>query len=207
MGQLGVGLPGIFEQTIFSPPRRSVARSVYIKAMHPKTEIQPTRAAIEKILKAGWVGQMKIHGHRAQIHLSQDEEPIAYNRMGKPHKKLLPKEIVAELLRIVDPQDDWTVVDAEWLKPENKLYLFDVLKKDGKSLRALTYGERWKLLPRAYLSPYIQTLPLLTTVEKCLEVIAKPDEHIEGLVFKSMKTKGFEDTSIIRCRKQRAHAL
>src|SRR5258708_4611846 len=59
-------LPGIFDPTMFSP-RRPVARSVFIKAMHPKTEIQPSLAAIGKILKAGWVGQMKIHGHRAQI--------------------------------------------------------------------------------------------------------------------------------------------
>src|SRR5437879_2623969 len=103
-------LPGIFEKTIFSPGRRDerfdgwrdVARSVFIKAMHPKTEISPSRAAVEKMLKAGWVGQMKIHGHRAQIHLpsaSNDGakvEPIAYNRQGRPHGKLLPDEITAE---------------------------------------------------------------------------------------------------------------
>jgi ATP-dependent DNA ligase len=199
-------IPGIFERTIFSP-WRPVAPSIFIKAMHPKTEIKANRMAIEKILKAGWVGQTKIHGHRAQIHLSPKGEPIAYNRQGRVHKKLLPKEIVKELMRVIAPKEDWTVIDAEWLKPENKLFIFDILKKDGKSLGRTTYGERYSLLPRAYLSPYIQTLPLLRTVEKCIDVFEKDDEHIEGLVFKSMTTKGFSDTGIVRCRKHRQGAL
>src|ERR1041385_6212935 len=89
-------LPGIFEDCIFSGRRRIVAASIYIRAMHPKTEISPTRAAVEKILKAGWAGQMKIHGHRAQIHISANpgEEPIAYNRRGEAHKKLLPQSMI-----------------------------------------------------------------------------------------------------------------
>ncbi len=143
---------------------------------------------------------MKIHGHRAQIHLSRNEEPLAYNRQGRLHKILLPNEIVKELIRIVEPKEGWTVIDTEWLKPERKLFIFDILKKDDKSLSRLTYSDRYKLLPRSYLSPHVQTLPLLLTVEKCMNVLHKNDEHIEGLVFKSMNTKGFSDTGIIRCR-------
>src|SRR5262245_18717458 len=126
-------LPGIFEETLFSG-RREMPSSVFIRAMHPKTEISPTRASIEKILKAGWQGQLKIHGHRAQIQLSADltDEIIAYNRQGRPHQKLLPPEIIKELRRVFKPKKDWTVIDAEWLKPENKLYVFDVLKDNGK---------------------------------------------------------------------------
>lgn len=198
-------LPGIFDETIFSGRRRTVSRaSVFIKAMHPKTEISPSQASVEKILRAGWAGQIKIHGHRAQIHLSADaaDEPIAYNRQGRPHKKLLPDEIVAELRRILKPESGWTVVDAEWLKPEGKLYLFDVLKLNGESLRGLTYAERFQLLPRLYISPHVQTLPLLTSLEKCMEVLQSRDENVEGLVFKALHSKGFEDTSIVRCRKR-----
>lgn len=182
-----------------------MASSHFIKAMHPKTEISPSRPAIEKILKMGWVGQMKIHGHRAQIHLSLSGEPLAYNRQGKLHAKLLTKEIVKELRRIFDLTTEWTVIDAEWLKPENKLYIFDILKKDGKPLRALTYEERYKLLPRDYISPHVQTLPLITNLDKCMDVLARPEEYIEGLVFKSMTTKGFSDTSIVRCRKKKTY--
>jgi ATP-dependent DNA ligase len=172
--------------------------------MHPKTEISPTLLAVTKILKAGWVGQMKIHGHRAQIHLCADagEDAIVYNRQGQPHKKILPPEIVLELRRVLHLETGWTVLDSEWLKPEGKLYLFDVLKLNDQSLRRLSYEERWKLLPRTYISPHLQTLPLLQTVEKCLEILARPDKHIEGLVFKSLTTKGFEDTAIVRCRKR-----
>src|SRR5262245_26285002 len=108
------GIPGIFAETIFSPRRRIVRPSNFIKAMHPKTEIRPTRDAVEKILQSGWVGQMKVHGHRAQIHLSSDpnEDVIAYNRQGQPHKKLLTKEIETELRRIFPLEKDWTIIDA-----------------------------------------------------------------------------------------------
>ncbi|MBX9768419.1 MAG: hypothetical protein K2X47_14190 [Bdellovibrionales bacterium] len=147
---------------------------------------------------------MKIHGHRAQIHISADpdQEVIAYNRQGRPHKKLLPDEIIQELRRLFDLESGWTVIDTEWLKPENKLFVFDILKHNGKLLRTATYPERWKLLPRLYISKYIQTLPMLTTSEKCMEILRSPEEHIEGLVFKSTRSKGFEDTSIVRCRKK-----
>ena len=205
MWQQTTSLPGIFDSTIFSPPRRGpVASSAYIKAMHPKTEIAPTRASVEKILRAGWAGQLKIHGHRAQIHISADEsdETIAYNRQGRPHKKLLSDEIIEELRRILGLGKGWTVIDAEWMKPDGKLYLFDILKLDDELLRHKSYADRYKLLPTSFISPHVKVLPLLTTPEKCMEVLANTQDHIEGLVFKSLTTKGFEDSSIVRCRKK-----
>jgi ATP-dependent DNA ligase len=173
--------------------------------MHPKSEVSPTPASIEKLLRAGWAGQMKVHGHRAQVHLSADPdvEPIVYNRQGRPHKKLLPDEIAGELRRIFDLRDGWTVIDSEWLKPEGKLFLFDVLKLDGKPLRSATYADRYAFLPRSYISPSVKTLPLLMTAEKCMDVLNSREEYVEGLVFKSLVSKGFEDTSIVRCRKRR----
>lgn len=182
-----------------------MSQSVFIRAMHPKTEISPTLPAIEKILNAGWVGQIKIHGHRAQIHMSADptEDVVAYNRQGRPHKMLLPDKMAAELRRIFEPQKGWTVIDAEWLKPEGKLFVFDILKKDDVLLRRMSYGERYKLLPRSFISPHVKTLPLVTSAAKCMDILATSEAHIEGLVFKSLNTKGFADTSIVRCRKRR----
>lgn len=182
-----------------------MSESVFIRAMHPKSEISPTLPAVSKILNAGWVGQMKIHGHRAQIHISADpaQEVVAYNRQGRPHKMLLPEKIAAELRRVLDLENGWTVIDAEWLKPKNKLFIFDILKSNDQLLRRMTYAERFALLPKSYISPYIKTLPLLTTPEKCMAVLATPDDYIEGLVFKSLSSRGFEDTSIVRCRKRR----
>ncbi len=182
-----------------------MATSTFIKAMHPKTEISPTRTAVDKILRAGWVGQVKVHGHRAQIHISadSDEAVVAYNRQGRPHSILLPEKIAKELRRVLDLQEGWTVIDAEWLKPKNQLFIFDVLKLNGKVLRRMSYAERFALLPKSYISPHVKTLPLLTTPEKCMDILASEEDHIEGLVFKSLTTKGFEDTSIIRCRKRR----
>lgn len=172
--------------------------------MHPKAEISPSRAAVEKILGLGWVGQAKIHGHRAQVHVSADEKesPIVYNRLAREHKKLLPAPIVDELRRIIPLSEGWTAIDAEWIKAEDRLFLFDILKLDGELLRRRSYAERYALLPRSYLSPHIRTLPILTTVEKCMEVLQSRDEAVEGLVFKAPSSKGFGDSSIVRCRKK-----
>src|SRR5262245_59399349 len=75
--------------------------SPFIKAMHPKAEIRPDAVAIEKILGMGWVGQLKIHGHRAQIHVSADENesPIIYNRQGKRHAIDFTASMEKELMR------------------------------------------------------------------------------------------------------------
>jgi hypothetical protein len=196
---------GIFEATILSGKsgrRVEMAPSAFLRPMHPKTEIRPDRAAIEHVLARGWVGQLKIHGHRAQIHVSADPDvaPLAYNRHGALHKKLLPDPIIRELRRLFQPAKGWNVIDTEWLKPEGKLFVFDLVKREGELLSRLTYPERWALLPRAYISPAISTLPLLRELDKCLEVLKAPGPHVEGLVFKSGTTRGFEDTSIVRCR-------
>lgn len=198
-------LPGIFEPIIFSPRRGPVPPSVFIKPMHPKSEIKPTLESVEKVLRSGWVGQMKVHGHRAQIHISArpGDDPIVYNRQGRVHKKLLPDEIAFELRRIFTLREGWTVIDSEWLKPKGKLFIFDILKQDDQLLRRMSYADRYALLPKSYISPHVKTLPLLTSAEKCLEVLAKTEDYIEGLVFKSLTAKGFDDTSIVRCRKRR----
>ncbi len=197
-----MALPSIFEPTIFSR-RTALPASTYIRAMHPKTEIRPDPAAIKRVLDMGWAGQLKIHGHRAQFHISADpaEEVLVYNRQGVFHKKEVPDDLASELRRLFLPSTGWNVIDSEWLKGENKVYVFDYLKKDGVALKGRTYRERWELLPRVYISPFIETLPLLKTVDKCMTALDKSDERFEGLVFKALDTPGFNDTSIIRCRK------
>lgn len=181
-----------------------MARSAFIRSMHPKAEISPVRASVDKILALGWVGQVKIHGHRAQVHVSADpdQDPIVYNRQGREHKKLLPPKIAAELRRVLPLEKGWTAIDAEWLKGDDKLFLFDVLKLNGEPLRRLSYAERHAFLPKAYLSPHLRTLPLLTTAEKCMECLRSSDPNVEGLVFKAPASKGFDDSSIVRCRKR-----
>lgn len=200
---IGLQLCQLVDERLF-PIRRIMPRSVYLRSMHPKTEIAPTRAAIEKMLRAGWAGQLKIHGHRAQIHIHADpsEGVLVYNRHGRLHKKLLPDRIADELRRIVDLDEDWTVLDGEWIKPEDRFYLFDFLKLNGKLLNRMNYKERYSLLPRSFISPHVQTLPLFVTIDKCLEALARPEEYIEGLVFKSLSSPGFADTSVVRCRKK-----
>jgi len=202
-------LPGIFQSTIFSPmgsmgrvnPMNKSRLSQFIRPMHPKSEIRPTAEAIQKVLNAGWVGQLKIHGHRAQIHIpaDPDQEILAFNRQGQLHQKEVPDTIIQELRRIFAPATGWTVIDSEWLKPKDRVYVFDLLKLQDETLQRLPFEARWKLLPRAYISPHIQTLGVITTLDGCLDVLRETESWIEGLVFKS-PSPGFEDSSIIRCR-------
>jgi len=199
-----LGLPGIFEGSLFSRFKAmSRPASPFLRPMHPKTGIRPRPDTIQRVLQSGWVAQLKIHGHRAQIHVSSNpSEPVlVYNRQGRFHKKVMPTEMVTEVRRIFSPKKGWTVIDAEWLKGEDKLYVFDIMKKEGELLRKFTFPERWKLLPRLYLSPHVMTLPLIKGLEECLEALKGSEPHIEGLIFKSLTTPGFSDTSIIRCRR------
>ena len=200
----GASPTSFFTKTIFTR-RISVAihSSSFIKAMHPKTAIRPDPAAITRILAANWVGQLKIHGHRAQIHIpaSVTEPVIVYNRHGKKHKKELPQPVEKELRRIFGPESGWNVLDAEWLKGDDKIYVFDFLKREGELLRRMTFPERWKNLPRNFISPFVSVLPLIRDLAGCLKALQSTEPSIEGLVFKSMGTPGFSDTSIVRCRK------
>jgi ATP-dependent DNA ligase len=191
---------GVFTQTIFTRAVALRPASPFIRAMHPKTEVRPHPEVVQRILSSGWIGQLKVHGHRAQLHVSSEGVVIAYTRMGKIHTKILPDPMLSEIRRLFHPKSGWNVIDSEWVKSENKLYVFDFLKKEGEVLRGLTYPERWKLLPRAYLSPNIVTLPLIKDLKGCMLVLEHPPSHIEGLVFKSSTTKGFADTAIVRCR-------
>lgn len=178
--------------------------SKFITSMHPKTEILPNPDSIKRILKSSWWGQIKIHGHRAQIHIPENEQKsiLVYTRKGGFHKKSLGPAISKELFRLFKPKEGWSVIDSEWLKPKNKIFVFDLLKHNGKLLTDYTYEERWSLLPQVYKSEYIETLPVYRSVEACLKALDSEIPHVEGLVFKSYKTPGFQDTSIIRCRKR-----
>jgi hypothetical protein len=199
---------GVDPRSIFSEPfftrRDPLAVSPFIRAMHPKTEIRPLPDSIQRTLALGWVAQLKIHGHRAQVHIPESlEKPIlVYNRHGKLHRKALSPAIISELRRLFQPSEGWNVIDAEWIKPEDKLFVFDFLRKDGKVLRALTFPERWKKLPRLYLSPHLSTLPLIKDLAGCMKALQSKSESVEGLVFKSATSPGFSDTSIVRCRKK-----
>ena len=194
----------IFTDTIFTR-RVPVAPSAFIKAMHPKTEILPSSEAIARILQNGWMGQLKIHGHRAQIHIPSEstESLIAYTRQGKRHSLGLSPSMIEELCRVLRPKQGWNVVDAEWLKGEEKLFLFDFLKKEGEVLSKKTFPERWALLPRAFISPHLKVLPLIRDLASCMKVLESDQPDSEGLVFKSGTSIGFSDTSIVRCRKRK----
>ncbi len=194
--------PGVFEPTIFTQRTRHMVGPRFLKAMHPKASIAPTREAVKKILDAGWWGQLKIHGHRAQIHIppGPSQMIVVYNRQGQKHRKELPLTLSEDLLRIFRPQSDWNVLDAEWLKSTDEIFVFDFLKQEGELLDRFSYQERFQLLPQVFGSPKIVTLKPLITLHECLKVLEDPKPNVEGLVFKSPTTRGFLDTALVRCR-------
>ncbi len=159
--------------------------------------------AMQRILDAGWVAQLKIHGHRVQLHVPADaSKPLrALNRQGQTHRKVIPPSMDSEIRRLFQPKEGWNVVDAEWLKDEGKIFVFDLLRHEGEVLRRLTFPERYERLPRLYLSPHLSTLPIIRDLKGCLEALKNDRPYIEGLVFRSLTTIGFGDTGIIRCRK------
>ena len=181
-----------------------MAATLFIRPMHPKTAISPEPASVTRILAAGWVAQLKIHGHRAQIHIpaDADESLVAYNRHGQKHRKELSEPLERELRRLFTPKKGWNVIDSEWLKGDDKIHVFDFVKKDDELLRKLTFPERWKLLPTNFISPHITVLKIIKDLPACLKVLQGNDERVEGLVFRSTKSAGFSDTSIVRCRKR-----
>lgn len=192
-----------FTKTIFT--KKSLVRnSLYIRAMHPKAEIRPEASAIERILSLCWVGQLKVHGHRAQIHVPADPDKkiVAYTRQGTKHKKEISPAMEKEIYRLFRPKKDWNVLDAEWVKEKDRLFVFDILKKEGQILRKMKYLDRWAMLPRDFISAHVTVLPLLKDLDSCMKALRSNKPHIEGLVFKSCTSTGFSDTSIIRCRKR-----
>lgn len=196
-------MPEVFEPATFSK-HATLPVSPFIRAIHPKSAIPPERAAIKKLLDAGWWGQVKINGHRTQVHIPCDSSlPLfAYTRQGTLHKKKFSPLMAKDLRRLFTPQTGWTVIDAEWHKSTERLYVFDMLRFNGKPLDSYTYKERYDLLPRVYASETIETLPLLKTAEQCMDLLSSRDERIEGLVFKFPSTEGFDDTLIIRCHSE-----
>lgn len=181
-----------------------MAPSAFIRAMHPKTEIRPQSDAIARVLKSGWVGQWKIHGHRAQVHLGTDPKRslVVFNRQGREHRKPVPPDVAAQWHERFGPTRGWSAFDAEWLKKTDEFFVFDCLKHEGRILSHLTYLERLEYVPRDFIAPNIRVLPLLRSVESCLKALARTDlDYLEGLVFKSTTSPGFSDTSIVRCRR------
>lgn len=204
---LALSLPGVFDSTLFEPSSivkwpRMVLPSRFIRPIHPKTAIAPEETAIKKVIASGWWGQPKIHGHRAQIHIPADTSPcLAYNRQGQLHKEQLSPVMQAELKRIFAPAKDWNVIDAEWMKPEGKIYVFDFLKHEGQILEDLTFADRYELIPKLYVSPHISTVPVFKTTERCLAYLSSDlPSFIEGLVFRASLSRGFADSTIVRCR-------
>lgn len=183
--------------------------SGFIEPQHPKTSMMPDPYAIRRVLNRGWIGQPKINGARSQIHISPDGDVLNYTRQGTLHTVRLPDFIKDQLSRAFALNNGWTVIDCEWERYKDRLHLFDLLQVDGIRCNRDTYRERYKNLKLLFetkiASLNIFLLPVFETREQCLECYYSEDPAIEGLVFKSMNTKGWPNTAIVRCRNKRAN--
>ncbi len=155
-------------------------------------------------LTSAWAFASTYRLDRRLRHVPADPKTpiLVFNRQGDLHKKAVSPALDAEIRRVLAPQADWSAIDAEWLKADDRVFLFDFLKREGRSLETMPYEERWALLPRVYRSPFLETLEIFRTADKCLEALARTETWVEGLVFKSLKAPGFSDASVVRCRKR-----
>lgn len=182
--------------------RRIVKPPFFITCQHPKATTSPDRESIKRLLAMGFAGQRKVHGHRAQLHVSATGELVAFTRQGTRHTAALPAATVEHLATNYRPKTGWTVLDAEWQKQESKIYLFDLIKLGTKSLQTLNYEQRYaELRGQFVIGPGLAFLVLLRDVAACEAVLADGSPYTEGLVFRELRAPGFHDTSIIRCRK------
>lgn len=174
----------------------------FIPSQHPKHSVRPTLDQVRELLRLGWVGQPKIYGHRLQVHVSPEGELCEFTRHGTRHTKQLSSELKASLKAYADKTGS-NVFDAEWVKPLNQIFLFDILRVKGETLSFSTYEERYRILRDLFqISPHIKLLKILKTEKDCMSVLEGDDQHVEGLVFKSWDSKGWPDSAIVRCLKK-----
>jgi ATP-dependent DNA ligase len=184
--------------------RQKMNSTSFIQPQHPKSNLIFDKSVIKDLLEKSWIGQTKINGHRIQLHISKNEI-VCYTRQGTIHTKKLDKKMI-EAIDSYRPakKNVWTVLDGEWLKSQDKIFLFDILKHENETLQFSTYKDRYKLLKSIYVfCPEITLLRNLKTVDACMKVMKDDKEEHEGLVFKSTTTKGWPDTAIVRCLKEK----
>jgi ATP-dependent DNA ligase len=178
--------------------------SPFILAPHPKTSLVPSVAQYKTYIETlGWIAQPKINGNRIQVCIYPDGKMLFFTRQGTIHTKPIDQQLKDKLLLHYKPNSDLTVIEGEWLPyGQQKIYLFDILKCEGQDLSGLTYLERYHLLCEAgsFIYPDFRILPIIRTVDKCVEVMEDNNIEIEGLVFKSPYPY-FRDSNIVRCRK------
>lgn len=175
----------------------------FMKQQHPTSGIQPDAETIKRIMATGWVGQKKINGRCAQIHVAATGEVIAYTRHGDRHTLPLSQSIQQKLVQHFAPSQGFNVIVGEWQPTIKMLFTFDTLAQEGERLDGLTFPERFKLLPRDFIDPEIQVLPLIKTLAAAMKVFESEDPYVEGMVFKSSTSKGWPDSAIIRCRRKK----
>jgi ATP-dependent DNA ligase len=179
----------------------------FITPIHPKTSIKPEQEAIARVLKLGWVAQAKINGRRLQLHVSSCGKIIAYNRQGNRHTLTLPLKLRNRILTVCKPDTGVNVFDCEWYTPTQQIFLFDLIALEDKVFSMKTYEERFELLVKfadwgSFKDTCLVLLPWITDIDEAMGIIHMDDEIIEGLVFKARNSKGFQNTSVIRCRRE-----
>jgi ATP-dependent DNA ligase len=183
----------------FAKPRDDM----FIQSQHPKNGITPEAEHIRGFLELNWIGQAKMNGHRLQIHISPKGQMTCFTRQGNLHTKKLSTELEASFLQYAD-KDGILVLDCEWIKSLDQVWLFDVLKYQGRTMMFSSYKERYGILKSIYaIAANIKLSRVLKKEKDCLKVLADPNEIIEGLVLKAWETKGWPDTAIVRCLKQK----
>ena len=148
------------------------------------------------------------NGMRSQIHLDYRQTVAAhYTRQGTLHTRKLSQEIIESCKPFLPSRNQsMSVIDGEWVPSLNHVFVFDILKFQGERLVGLTYAQRYEFLEalskKLPEGSHISILPVYKTLDEVMEQLDQVVEnpHCEGLVFRAPDSKGWNDTSIVRCR-------
>lgn len=183
--------------------QRSIMPSAFVRGPHPTASLPPEAALIKKFLTRGWIAQKKMNGARIQIHVPANPAlPLVYyTRQGTVHTKAMNLDMEALLRTLLAPAENWNIVEGEWIRATGRIFLFDTLMDSGRVLSREPYIDRYRRLPRDFISPTLKVLSIIRTTAEALKVLLGDDVLVEGLVLKAEKSPSLDDDTIVRCRK------
>lgn len=175
----------------------------FVPPQQAKKKIKWTAEVIRRLYALGWISHATTVGKRAQIHVPRLDCIQCFTTTGHLHAKQPPEKVDEALHEWFGPPQGClaSILDCEWNAADSKLFIFDAIKLDGKSLRDLTFEQRHALLFRDFIHPNIKVLPIIKSPTQAIKVLQGADPTIQGLIFRSSISTGWPASGILRCPK------
>ncbi|MGC2423193.1 MAG: RNA ligase family protein [Nitrospirota bacterium] len=164
---------------------------MYLYPCKPNTLTPDSKLFDELDRDIGWIAEVKKNGWRALPTKSEDGSLTIWTR----HKTLI-KDAVPELREaLANMMPNGTILDGEFINNrtkgvKGKLYLFDIIMLEGKSLIDMPLRERRKMLEGVVVEgPHIELAQQIRVGKKQLYYQSIEGEENEGIVIKRLDSK------------------